>query len=194
MYIDPVGYIFFNNNETDWGIFNKYEWALVDFKFKIRERLRKKNINKNIIIIDIDEQSLKELGQWPFPRTYYADIVKTLKEDGAKIISFDILFPEQDRINRENDKIFATAIREANNVILPIEFITNDTLWGYKHVSSEDKAVFPLEILSQASRGKALMLPEYHLEEWSYLYYQLPEVYRHRGSHFLLHIEDLQNS
>jgi len=48
-------------------------------------------------IVDIDDSSLKELGQWPWPRTRMANLVNRLKELGAATIAFDIVFSEPDR-------------------------------------------------------------------------------------------------
>ncbi len=54
---------------------------------------------KPVVIVDIDEESLRTLGQWPWPRTLVADLVEKLKGLGAVAIAFDILFPEQDRMS-----------------------------------------------------------------------------------------------
>jgi adenylate cyclase len=48
-------------------------------------------------IIDIDDESLEKLGQWPWPRTLIADLVTRLAAGGAKSIAFDIVFAEPDR-------------------------------------------------------------------------------------------------
>ncbi|MEL6450196.1 MAG: adenylate/guanylate cyclase domain-containing protein [Pseudomonadota bacterium] len=48
-------------------------------------------------IIDIDEASLAALGQWPWPRTYLADMTDRLYAAGALIVAFDVLLSEPDR-------------------------------------------------------------------------------------------------
>jgi adenylate cyclase len=53
-------------------------------------------------IIDIDEDSLKEVGQWPWPRTVLADLVDKLAAGGAAAIGFDMVFPEPDRMSPAN--------------------------------------------------------------------------------------------
>lgn len=52
-----------------------------------------------VVIIDIDEKSLAKFGQWPWPRTRVADLVKRLTDLGAAAIAFDIIFPEPDRLS-----------------------------------------------------------------------------------------------
>lgn len=50
-------------------------------------------------IVDIDEASLRDLGQWPWPRSQLAALVDELTELGAATIAFDIVFPEPDRLS-----------------------------------------------------------------------------------------------
>lgn len=61
-------------------------------------------------IVDIDEASLRQLGQWPWPRSYMASLVNELDNLGAAAIVFDIVFPEEDRSTASNDNAFAAAI------------------------------------------------------------------------------------
>ena len=48
-------------------------------------------------IVAIDDESLKRLGQWPWPRERLAALVDALKHAGVASISFDFLFSEKDR-------------------------------------------------------------------------------------------------
>jgi len=48
-------------------------------------------------IVDIDDESLTRVGQWPWPRTQVADLVVKLRDLGVAVIAFDILFAEPDR-------------------------------------------------------------------------------------------------
>jgi adenylate cyclase len=50
-------------------------------------------------IVDIDEASLSEIGQWPWSRQTMAEIATRLTELGAAAIAFDVLFPEPDRLS-----------------------------------------------------------------------------------------------
>jgi adenylate cyclase len=50
-----------------------------------------------IRIVDVDEDSLKEFGQWPWPRSLDAQLVDKLREAGAAVVAFDIVFAEPDR-------------------------------------------------------------------------------------------------
>lgn len=52
-------------------------------------------------IADIDSESIARYGQWPWPRTYFAEMVSRLQELGAAVIVFDIIFAEPDRTSPE---------------------------------------------------------------------------------------------
>ena len=52
-----------------------------------------------VVIVDIDEESLRKLGQWPWPRTLVADLITKLTRLGAAAIAFDIVFSEPDRMS-----------------------------------------------------------------------------------------------
>src|SRR5437588_1806680 len=52
-----------------------------------------------VVIVDIDEASLKAIGQWPWPRTTVGDMVTQITQLGAVAIGFDIIFPEPDRMS-----------------------------------------------------------------------------------------------
>jgi len=54
---------------------------------------------KPVTIIDLDENSLSEVGQWPWPRTVIAQLVHNLTRMGAVLVAFDVVFPEADRMN-----------------------------------------------------------------------------------------------
>ena len=85
--------------------------------------------NLPVKVVDIDEASLLEFGQWPWPRDRLATLVDKLSAMGASAIAFDVLFSEPDRLSPrtvvrdvagvdpsvlgklpDNDEIFAQAI------------------------------------------------------------------------------------
>ena len=48
-------------------------------------------------IVDIDDESIRRLGQWPWPRTDVAALVRKLTAAGASTVAFDVVFAEPDR-------------------------------------------------------------------------------------------------
>src|SRR5688500_14832795 len=51
---------------------------------------------RHVTIAAIDEPSLARVGRFPWSRTVHADIARRLDEAGAKVIAFDIFFPERE--------------------------------------------------------------------------------------------------
>jgi len=92
------------------GILEKYELVLLDEMFRIRGEQKVKD---NIVIIEIEDQSLKMLGKWPWPRMHHADFLKMLSLARPKAVAFDILFPEADL---EGDEALAMVAKEMGSV------------------------------------------------------------------------------
>mgnify|MGYP001182232954 CR=1 FL=1 len=78
-----------------------------------------------IRIVDIDEGSLAELGQWPWPRDMLATMAERLTAMGAAAIAFDVLFAEPDRTSpasaegegTQNDLALARALAAGPTVL-----------------------------------------------------------------------------
>lgn len=49
---------------------------------------------QDVIIIDIDESSLAQIGPWPWPRSVLADMAIQLRERGARAQAWDLFLPE----------------------------------------------------------------------------------------------------
>lgn len=54
-------------------------------------------VDPPVRIIDIDEESLKRLGQWPWPRTRVAELMTVMRSAQPAAIGFDVVFSEPDR-------------------------------------------------------------------------------------------------
>ena len=66
--------------------------------FDFYQRLRPREYRPAAVrVVDIDDESLSRLGQWPWPRTLISDLVIRLRDQGAAAIALDILFAEPDR-------------------------------------------------------------------------------------------------
>jgi signal transduction histidine kinase len=50
-----------------------------------------------VLIVDIDERSLADIGQWPWPRDVVARLIDDIRARGTSAIALDIVFPERDR-------------------------------------------------------------------------------------------------
>jgi len=52
-----------------------------------------------VVVVDVDENSIARIGQWPWSRAVLADLVERAGAAGAAAIGFDIVFPEPDRLS-----------------------------------------------------------------------------------------------
>ena len=53
--------------------------------------------NNQVVIVDIDEKSLKAYGQWPWSRDIVSELLFALSDAGAGIVGLDIVFAEEDK-------------------------------------------------------------------------------------------------
>jgi len=96
-----------------------------------RWRPRPRGAERLVRVVDIDDESIRRLGQWPWPRAEMAKLVETLAAAKVALIGFDVLFSETDRapsdaavvrhgigadvnvaVRREGDEAFARAIAD----------------------------------------------------------------------------------
>ena len=54
-----------------------------------------------VVVVDIDEESIRRSGQWPWPRTDLAKLTQRLGDAGAQVVAYDIVFSEADRTSPE---------------------------------------------------------------------------------------------
>src|SRR5271169_3289059 len=73
---------------------NRMELSSLDTRFQFRGRTR---TDPRIIIVDVDQESQEQLGRWPFPRVHFAHVVDALREDGARVVAFDMTFSKPDQ-------------------------------------------------------------------------------------------------
>ncbi len=71
--------------------------------FDLWQRLSPQDLSKSPVrLVWIDEASLKFVGPWPWPRAYLDRLTQILNGSGAKVVAFDVLFPEADRTNPQS--------------------------------------------------------------------------------------------
>ena len=96
-------------------VFELYELQTYDWRCQIRGP---RPVSSDIVLIDIWNDSLKELGAWPFDREYHANLIQILKESGAKAVVFDVLFSDP----APHDEELIQAAKEAQNTYFAVAF------------------------------------------------------------------------
>jgi adenylate cyclase len=82
-------------------------------------------------IVDIDEESLQRIGQWPWPRTILSDLLGKLRDAGAATIGFDMVFPEPDRMSPANAVKFWPQSDQLTQLKTELDALpSNDTIFA----------------------------------------------------------------
>lgn len=104
----------------------------------------KQNTLNSTVVVEVDDESLSKIGQWPWSRVVVAKIIQEIYKARPAVLGVDIIFSEQDRTSlkafkkfysqmlgmnvdmqgipenlQDNDRIFAS-ILEQSNAVLPI--------------------------------------------------------------------------
>ena len=144
------------------------ELKSLDFRF--RQFARSEKASPDVVIVAIDDKSLLQFKRnnivWKWPRDIYALLVRYLQRGGAKVIVFDILFPDSD-IDRlstdaeETDGEFAQAMREADNVIIAAHLRQDeDLLSGDNPLEHRDHiTIVPKEAINDFMNYSSAVLP-----------------------------------
>lgn len=94
------------------SVFQRMSFAVYDFDMS---GSMSRAPHEDIIVIGIDEQSLRQYGQFPWERDVYVPFLEKVSE--ARVIAFDIMFNTYSR-DAESDRQFAEALAGMDNVIL----------------------------------------------------------------------------
>ena len=88
------GFLAHNFGYLEWGFVNQLENFLYDTRLKMT---MPGDVDPTIVIVDIDEKSLAEIGRWPWGRDKLAKLVTELFDYyKVSLIGFDVIFREPD--------------------------------------------------------------------------------------------------
>lgn len=147
-------WFFFTSNPGVKEFLSRLDYIIYDTRMRLfLNPVHLKNLP--VTIVDIDDKSLSKIGRWPWKRHFLAKLLQILKENGAAVVTFDIVFAEpeinvakeiankfdekgiiKDKSNEniqkmideyDNDKIFANALKSV------------DTVLGYIFTNSEEE-------------------------------------------------------
>ncbi|WP_448573412.1 CHASE2 domain-containing protein [Trichothermofontia sp.] len=98
------------------GIWQPLEYLAYNQIVVLRQRLFRLTWSQEVVVIAIDEASLQQYGQFPWPRRHYTELLQKLAVSQPAAIGFDILFAEP----TADDPAFAEAIAYSGNVVLAV--------------------------------------------------------------------------
>jgi adenylate cyclase len=99
-------------------------WFFTGIEFDVYDRLVQwiptRETSDRIVIIDVDERSLADVGQWPWRRDVIANLIARLRDMGAAVVALDIVFAEPDRFDGDGatpDEELADTLRGGRVVL-----------------------------------------------------------------------------
>ncbi|CAB3773886.1 CHASE2 domain-containing protein [Paraburkholderia humisilvae] len=117
----------------------RLDWTVYDV---VLEQLVDQPRN-DMIVVNIDDRSLRELGQWPWPRSLHARLLETLAQASPRAVLYDVLFTEP----TDEDEVLAHAVR-LTPTYLPV-LMTH----GAGEHTDLPEAIMPVPALRTAAAG-----------------------------------------
>ena len=109
-----------------WPLLAALLFGLVDFgEFAedvlrvARNSLRQHPVSGEIVLVEVDESSLREIGNWPWPRATQAKVITEAKRLGAKRLFMDIVYANPS--DAANDRAMRKALAQSRNVTLAVQ-------------------------------------------------------------------------
>lgn len=120
--------------------------------FDLYQRISPRQVEElPVTVIDIDEKSLQELGQWPWSRSILSDLLEKLSIVQPLVIGFDIVFPEPDRLS---PSLFVRTLpKQLHQTLEPLAQINNDRIF------SQAISNLPVVLGTMASESEATAYP-----------------------------------
>jgi len=130
------------------------------FDLRMKQTISETKKDEKIVLADIDDYSIRNLGSWPIDRKNWATLIEKLKIYGAKIVAFDVFFSEESKtcngFNPDDD--LAKAIESFheipnNRIILPYNLelagsenfeTTPEDLYGFSFTSKTGGEAYEL--------------------------------------------------
>lgn len=77
-------------------------------------------VDNDIVLITVDEKSIRALGRWPWSRNHHADLIYTLQDAQPRVLGFSIFFTEAEK-NKQADQRLKEAIEKSTfPVVMPV--------------------------------------------------------------------------
>lgn len=133
-------------SDSSWA--SKANYYFYDCALSAHQRIA----DSRIVLIQVDERSIAELGRWPWNRRTHAKLLAQIERHAPHSVLFDVLFTESSQDSRD-DAALAQSMRSLPTLAVPI--LMEDNLQG--HLES----ILPVEpIASSAKLGHIAILPD----------------------------------
>ncbi|MFL6550580.1 MAG: CHASE2 domain-containing serine/threonine-protein kinase [Povalibacter sp.] len=123
----------------------------------------------DIVLIDVDQESLTALGPWPWPRSTHAELLTRLNADGAKVVAFTSSLGEP-QTGRDTERLRAALSllessnlansQQADNLRSVLKASENDPdAQLAAAISDHLNVVLPVEVRPQESSDEVASVP-----------------------------------
>ena len=120
--------------------FGEFGGPIEDVLRIARNGLHPHRVSGNIVLVEVDEKSLREIDSWPWPRSKQAEIIDAIDGMGPKKIVVDILYTGPSRV--AEDRALAAAIERSGKVTLGAQTRLGDN-------QGKPNPGLPIEVLSK---------------------------------------------
>jgi len=104
-------------SQLEWLEYRSLDW-LFELRSGLFELRRIAPPTSPIVIVEIDEASIREIGAWPFRRAMHAQLIDRIRAWKPLAVGMDVIFPQPSRYGPEDDAALSAAITRAGNVVL----------------------------------------------------------------------------
>lgn len=125
-----VGHVLLQNNKTLKNVIISFFEVAEDRSFDYRQSLKvlhkQPTPNKDIVVLAIDDASFEMLwdkyGEWPVPRSVYADVINYLEKSKPQAIIFDLMFIKSMKNETVHDNKLINTMNSYNNIYTSMNF------------------------------------------------------------------------
>jgi len=170
-------------------ILQRVEGILYDARLLITLPQKKRQFDEQVIIVDIDEKSMREQGRYPWSRSKVSDLVVKLMDAGVVVIAFDIFFAEPER--NPVDIVLSKNKQLAPQARTSIEMLSDSVNFDKELASTLSNSEVVLGFLFDDSAKTSGQLPK-NVIDWGVSSAQNSEITRFQ--HVLGNISILQSA
>ena len=125
-----VGFVLLQNNKTLNNVITSFfevaENRAFDYRQVIKVMHKQPLPSRDIVVLAIDDASLEMLwdkyGEWPVPRSVYADVINYIEKANPKSVIFDLMFIKSMRASLDADTKLIQAMNKYNNIYTAMNF------------------------------------------------------------------------
>jgi adenylate cyclase len=98
------------------AIEERVETLTLDYRFQVRNFIAPPHVSGKVVVVVIDEKSLKQYGRWPWSRTLQAELIKKILAFQPGVLAVDIFYTEPE--DAQSDKALGEVLHRVKDKII----------------------------------------------------------------------------